>query len=397
MNKKIKVLYIQHTGTYGGPCRSLGFNLKHLNEMGIEAHVMCPEGKAQDYFRKFTPHVYSIHHHGVSLIQTTINYPNTYFLFWRHQLSTFLNKNKVKKLIKEINPDLIHLNEFGLWPIAKVGKELGIPSVAHARTMPHTDFPRLNKYVYDSLDKYCNHVICISGSVANKIDVKNKSIIHNPVERIPEIKDLSANKGKIKFLSLSAVRKSKGILELMDAAKILKDDKRIKIIVAGQIDLNRAKVTFKQKVLSFLGLQDMKESLKILEKIKVFREEYDNIDFIGHVDDVDKLMATEIDVMLAPMRLNSPPRSIFEAGVHGIPSILSMEEKVEDIIEDNVNGFLIDEVAPKQLVEAMLKLVDDPQLRIEMGKKAREKFIVNHYAKNTAKKIYDVYNTILTK
>ncbi|MDA9773324.1 glycosyltransferase family 4 protein [Saprospiraceae bacterium] len=395
MKRKIKVLYFQHTGTYGGPCRSLGFTLPHLIENGVDPYVVCPKGKAQDYYRKFTNNVIDVNHRSVSLIQTVIGYPRTLIMVVKHYVKNILYASHIEKIILDVRPDLIHLNEFGMFRIGKIAKKYGIPTVAHARTMPNKHFPRLNRYIFREFEKYCQHLFCISGSVYDKMDVKHKSIVYNPVEKIPELKSFSDDKDVVQFLSLSAVRKSKGIIELMEAAKTLEGNASINILVAGKIDLDVPKLSGKQKIMSALGLIKIRETLAILEQIRAVQKRNKNIEFLGHVEDIDSLMRDKVDVMLAPMRLNSPPRSVFEAGVHGIPSILSMEEKIEDVIENNVNGFLIDENSSSQLVEAMLKLVNDKDLRIAMGKKARERFIKNHDAKSIATKFYTVYKTVL--
>jgi glycosyltransferase involved in cell wall biosynthesis len=97
------------------------------------------------------------------------------------------------------------------------------------------------------------------------------------------------------------------------------------------------------------------------------------------------------------LQSNAPPRGVYEAGIYGIPSILAMEDKVEDVVKNNYNGFLIDEESPDQLVDAILKYINNPSLRKEHGENARKRFVENHDPKKVAQKVYDIYKTILSE
>ncbi len=396
MNKDnpIKVVYVHHCATYGGPCRSLGLILPNLIDKGIEPHIISPEGAAADYFRSFTSNVHIVKQRPLSVIQTIVGYSNTPFHFFR---ALFFGQftAEIKRTIKKINPNIVHCNELGLLNVAKISTELNIPVIMHARTMQHKDYPQLNKYVINKLKKYANHVICISGSLANFLtDLPQKSIIYNPVEKIPEItKKNKTITDDVIFLSLAAFRKSKGVYEMIEAAEKLIADPRIKIKIAGKVNnYDPSKLRLKQKLLAAFGILDFKEAQHFQNLIK--SKNLKNIELLGHVDDIDTVLKTS-DVMLAPMRLNSPPRSVCEAGLYEMPSILSMEDKIEDVIENGVNGILINEQAPEELVDAMLMLANDPELRSTLGANARNRFIKVNNPEYISQQIYTLYKTVI--
>lgn len=389
----MKVLYIHHSGTYGGSSRSLGILLPHLENSGVELHIVCPQGRVEKYFRSFTPNVYVISDKELPLLMTVVGMSNNPFFWFRSWILSLL-PNSLSKIIGEIKPDIVHCNELGLLTIAKMAFKSKIPLVMHARTMPHKDYPRLNSYAIKRINKYCKHLICISGSVHNAMsEVDEKSIIYNPIETIPTL-NASKKKTKIvKFLSLSAIQKSKGVFDIAIAAKALKGHKNIKIQIAGRLNkLTYEQLNFKQKVLSFFNILDFSVTERFLDYIKT--NDLSNLELLGHVDDVNQAVA-DADVVLAPMHLNAPPRSVYEAGIYSKPSILSMEDKVEDIIEDGVNGLLINEQAPDELIEAMLLLANDKELRDKLGRNGRERFIKNNNPKLVAEQIIEVYRKAL--
>ena len=392
----MKVVYIHHSGYFGGSSRSLGLFLPNLKALGVEPYIISPPGTAIDFFKKFTPNVIELNHRTFPLLMTVVGMKNNPFHFFRNY-AMVKNIGKIQKIIEEIKPDIVHLNEWGLLPIAQMVKKMEIPVVMHARTMPDKRHPALNNYVLNRLDKFCDYLICITGSVHGVFKkMKNKAIIYNPVQTIalPNKNQTSSKEGnQINFLSLSAIHKTKGVFDILEAAKILKKDKRIKIYFAGKLNRhNNAKLSFKQKLLSKLGILDFEEANRFVQIIE--DHQLDNVELLGHVDDIHEMMK-KMDVMLAPMHLNAPPRSVYEAGIHEIPSILSMEDKAEDVIENGVNGILIDEQNPTALAEAMLKLANDPELRIRLGKEARKRFVKNHDAKQNATKIFSIYQQVL--
>lgn len=391
----MKVVYIHHASSYGGSSRSLGILLPRLMELGVEPHIICPKGLSSQYFKKITPNVYTASSRAFPLLMTVAAMKNNGFHFFRN-LAMKGNVKGIIELVKTINPDLVHFNELGLSMIAKDVKKLGIPIVMHARTMPHKGFPRLNKYANDKIREYCDHLICITGSVSNwLVGIENKSIIYNPIEFIPSRMPFAKNKKPLVFLSLSAIQKSKGVYDIAEAAKILLNDNRVIFRIAGRISLKEnAKLSFKQKLMEFFGILDFNAAQRLLDFIK--ENKLDNLELLGHVDDIHSVLK-DTDVMLAPMHLNAPPRSVYEAGKYGIPSILSMEDKVEDVIKNEESGIIIDEESPEQLVSAIRKFLDNPNLIEEYGNKARERIIVNHNQQINAKKVLDVYISVLSK
>ena len=354
---------------YGGSSRSLGILLPFLKERGVEPYIVAPPGRANDYFRETNENVITLDSHSFPLTMTVVGMSHNRYHFVRSTLMT-RNVGRIKKVIQDVQPDLVHCNELGLVAVAKLAGHLGYPVVMHARTMPHKSYPRINQFIVDRLNRYSAHTICITGSVANSLSgVKRKSIVYNPIESFPEPVQRSPESTPVRFLSLSAIQESKGVFDIVEAAHLLKDDPRIQIQIAGRLIPHDPKdLTLKQRILVAMGILDFESTNRLLKLIDSYQLK--NVELLGHVDDIDRAIR-ETDVVLAPMHLNAPPRSVYEAGAHGLPSILSMDDKVEDVVENGVTGFLIDEQSPEQLAETMLKLVEDPELRLRMGQAAQ--------------------------
>ena len=63
-----------------------------------------------------------------------------------------------------------------------------------------------------------------------------------------------------------------------------------------------------------------------------------------------------------------------EAMEYGIPVIASNEGGIPEVVENGVNGLLVEKNNPISLAEAIIKLIDNTSLRIQMGQNGRKKF-----------------------
>ncbi|HMO18993.1 MAG TPA: glycosyltransferase family 4 protein [Oligoflexia bacterium] len=107
-------------------------------------------------------------------------------------------------------------------------------------------------------------------------------------------------------------------------------------------------------------------------------EEWKNdgaIQVLGQVDDMPELLRS-VDIFILPTTYGEGvPRSLIEAGACGLPLIATDVPGCREIIEDKINGFLVPSQDIDALECAIQKLIDNPQMRNEMGKNARKKVL----------------------
>jgi glycosyltransferase involved in cell wall biosynthesis len=86
---------------------------------------------------------------------------------------------------------------------------------------------------------------------------------------------------------------------------------------------------------------------------------------------VEEAMRSAAAVVL-PSRSEGVPRSLIEAAAAGAPIITTDTPGCRDAVIDRVSGFLCSLGAPAELAAAMARLLDEPQLIVEMGRAGRE-------------------------
>ena len=119
-----------------------------------------------------------------------------------------------------------------------------------------------------------------------------------------------------------------------------------------------------------------------------------NLLLLGQISDVSTVLS-KTDIILLPTFMNEPSRSIFEAGSLGIPSIISLKDRVEDLVEDNYNGIIIDENSPNQLTNAILKLSSDKDLRFKMGVNSSKRFNKLNNLETSAASVFNTYTSVI--
>lgn len=393
----MKILYVHHCGSTGGAGNSLFFVLKRLREMGHEIHVVTQRGEMSDRFKKVTLHVYEID--GVPLGFTAEGFGilRTIFVNLRSRL-LWEGINTVCSIVNKVQPELIHLNEIGMFSLAKALKrEFKIPIVMHARTVPNRNHGYYLRSFTKMANAYTDHLICISKSVANLYpNIQHKSVIYNPlhidktdVDNLPPI-DYQAQKMKVLFLA--NFYKQKGVQETLQAAIQLKDNPNIEFIIIGSN--TRSEKFFKGLLGIILDATNLYPNYE--KRFKTVKKNFDlkNLVLKGQVTNIKEELKN-CHLLIAPMHLNGTPRSVFEAGVYGIPAILALYHKINDLVEDGVNGFVISERSVDELVNKIQILFKDRVLLESMGKSAKEKYTKLCDQQNAAEQVFKIYQKCL--
>ena len=112
----------------------------------------------------------------------------------------------------------------------------------------------------------------------------------------------------------------------------------------------------------------------------------------GHVDNIADFYR-ELDLYINTSVHEGIPMSILEAMVQGIPIVAPRVGGLAEIIDDGVQGYLLDSRDPKIFAERCFELYENKSLRKNMGRAAREKIIQAFSVENMAKQYCAMYYT----
>ena len=120
----------------------------------------------------------------------------------------------------------------------------------------------------------------------------------------------------------------------------------------------------------------------------------DRVHFCGQREDVDELMMT-MDIYTLPSYREGYPRSAMEASAMSLPVIATDIRGCREVVDDGETGFLVPVRDAKALEQAIERLIENKELRSEMGKKARKKAEVVFDEQNVINIIMEEYKELL--
>lgn len=104
-----------------------------------------------------------------------------------------------------------------------------------------------------------------------------------------------------------------------------------------------------------------------------------NISFLGFIEETEKIELLSLaDVVIVPSivlddgETEGMPVVILEGMAAGRAIIASNVSGVSDVIQDGVNGILVQEKCPDQISDGVIRLIKDPVLKKELGNNAKE-------------------------
>jgi phosphatidylinositol alpha-1,6-mannosyltransferase len=123
-----------------------------------------------------------------------------------------------------------------------------------------------------------------------------------------------------------------------------------------------------------------------------------NIIFLGEISDEDKWLWLDFcDIFIMPARNIDGDVEGFgivylEANAAGKPVIAGNSGGVTDAVQNGINGLLINPESEKEIENAILKLLEDKNLRNKLGERGRERVKKNFSWHNKIKQIYQFIN-----
>ena len=117
--------------------------------------------------------------------------------------------------------------------------------------------------------------------------------------------------------------------------------------------------------------------------------------FLGNRTDVDDIL-NQNDIFCLISNYEGLPISIIEAMRAGMPIIASDVGGVNELVQDEVNGFLIPRGNISELVKKLEYILHNRELIKFMGVASREIYEKEYTAAQMNQKIHMVYNEIIT-
>lgn len=176
------------------------------------------------------------------------------------------------------------------------------------------------------------------------------------------------------ILYAGAIDPYKGVRELVAAYAMLPESRRPKLLIAGY------------------SLGDEEDFLKNL----VEKEGIAGVEFPGFKSGVElaELYQNALCSMMPTLWYENMPNAVLEAMAYGKPVLASNHGGVAEMIDHEENGLLFAPGDVENMRDAMLRLVDEPELARRLGENARRKVETEYSPDRHYTRLMDLFESV---
>lgn len=329
--------------------------------------------------------------HGISIRRVDVTGPDALFSFWFNaSLEMWKNRSNIDLVIAT---GLKLQHGFPLCFAHFIGKPtVGRLSIVNSDLSFSTQgklLGRIHKWCLNRVDKY----VPISTALAKEIrDVGlagNKSVLlcngvntdifrpSTDKEKESSRKILDLNESTI-VLFVGVMDERKGVDVLIPAFRRVVDIQRnVKLVMVGPA--NR----------ELWGGDYLKELKRMVHELGISEK----VVFCDCADEIIQYYKAA-DLLVLPSRMEGMPNVVLEAMACSLPIVGTRISGIEDLVAHDESGILVDVEDEAALADAIIKLVNNPKKRQEMGKKALETVKKRYDMSLVSKSYYNLYQEI---
>jgi glycosyltransferase involved in cell wall biosynthesis len=393
-DEKKRILYIEanQDGTIGGSYYSLLYLVQGLNKIKYEPFVMfCQDNVLIQEFRKVTPNVYieEFPPAGSAPIRTLRDVIMWPYLFL---VEIVFSQRKILRLIENIKPDLVHLNNgyaaLHNWVLAS--RIRGIKVVAHDRG---TRFPCSIRTKYFA--KYLDAIVSVSECYKN--NVVRQKLRTKLIRRVYNGLNVDVVLKKIDRAEQEKLRGGLGIEANQPVVGIVGNIDRWK----GQLVVVEA-ISRVRKIIPNIKCLIVGPVCKGAEDYRIELDEYilennlrENVIFTGFVRNIPNILGVMDVLCHASIEPEPFSRVILEGMAMGKPIVGTNSGGTPEQIVEGETGRLVPMNDPEGMAEAILYLLKNKKQAEEMGRKGRERlnqmFSISRMVKETETLYEDIF------
>lgn len=372
MKKKINILYITDTyvGGKAGSERHLYQLVSNLHSSEFNIHIIQLTSKTG------IPYLYGNLDDKKNIFVERIPVyriysPRGMSAIWR--IATFVRQNNID-IVQSLHEKADIIN-------ALIPKRNGFPiKVSSRRDMGFKKGKKL-RLLFRRLNSRFDRIIAPSSAILEKLCVDENVKTEQTVE-IGNGVDLR------RFICVTQESKieAKRLLEIPDEAFCIGCIANLKEVKGHRYLIEAFSKLSQEQRAVYLVLVGEGELRSILESQSQTTPYPDRIMFLGHRDDVSVLLHA-FDILVSSSLSEGLSNALIEGAATGIPIVATKVGGNPDIVNDGINGYLVEPEDSVQLKTAIRKLLVNSEKRLMMGISARE-MIESRYSLQTINKRY---------
>lgn len=183
--------------------------------------------------------------------------------------------------------------------------------------------------------------------------------------------DEPADDRRVRLTFLGELGRRKGTPQLMEALGRLADRNDWTATIAGNGDVEETRASARR-----LGIAD-------------------RVNIPGWLDSAaTEEVLRRSDILVLPTFIENLPMIILEAFAHGVPVITTPVAAITEVLDHERNGLLVPAGDIDALVGALRRLIGDPDLRVNLGRAAREDHARAYDIRGYAARLVDLWREV---
>ncbi len=170
--------------------------------------------------------------------------------------------------------------------------------------------------------------------------------------------------------------------------------KGIDVLLHGWYRMMREPAEWRSQLKPRLLIAGAGELQDLMERIARELEIEDSVVFLGLVKDVVPLVQGAWGFVL-PSRWEGMPNALLEAMACEVPCISTRVSGSEDIIEDGVNGLMVEPEQPAALAVALRRIIEDTELAQQLAQNGLETIKRDYQLSRVTEQILELYDEAL--
>ena len=402
-----RILYIHHGGGLGGAPLSLLYLLRQIDRAKYEPVVLTlRDGPVVELYRR--EGIETLVGRGLDdFSHTTLEWyggrdlwrlPGKVARFWPTIMRT-------RRYLRQVRPDLVHLNSSTLAACARAARREGVPVVWHIREPIARGYLGARRaWLRRHIHTDAGRVIAISNyDAAQLIPSDRVRVIYNFVDFAEFDRKIDAAEARSQLglrpaehvvTLLGGVAAPKGTLVFVRAlAQVRRAVPNVRFLIAGpppRVGASQAWRSLAKYVLA-ADAYDRAVMLAASDGLAAGR-----LRFLGMRSDVPQLLAAS-DVLAFPSVQPHFARPIIEAGAMAKPVVASALGGPLELVEDGETGRLVPPGDPEALAEALIDLLRNPEQAQAMGEAGYRRARERHDAATNAAATFALYDELLER
>jgi glycosyltransferase involved in cell wall biosynthesis len=147
-----------------------------------------------------------------------------------------------------------------------------------------------------------------------------------------------------------------------------------------------------------VGIKGIEEIIKITEKVYQLKFSEYRVKFLGNLDPdelIEELL--QANIYVHPSHIENSPNSVCEAMLLGMPIIATYAGGTPSIINNEIEGILVQDGDPYSLAGAIYELINDENLIQRISENAKIKAEARHDSDKVVSDLLNIYSTVLSE